>query len=311
MVRYYLTGTILKLFSCCSSSRQVYRFLGNTLGVSKRKKGRLPKYYVNRVKQMLEENERYGFFKDGTNVVELGTGWVHWEAVTARLFYDIKATLFDVWDNRQLSALQNYVGQLQGYLSDLEISKVQMKRAEELIGCIKKVKSFDELYNLLGFTYVIDPEGRMDGLGSGCFDVVTSAGVMEHIKVDTLPRLLKDIRRVLKPGGNSIHHINLMDHLRAYAKTVSCKQYLCYSEGHWRRFLHNEVQYINRLQRPEWLQLFEEAGLVLINEKCTREPIPTLTISENFRKMNSYDLSVTTMDLLHMKKAKIGTSGQL
>lgn len=36
---------------------------------------------------------------------------------------------------------------------------------------------------------------------SGMFDVVTMLAVFEHIKVDTLKRLISDIHRVLKPGG--------------------------------------------------------------------------------------------------------------
>ena len=33
--------------------------------------------------------------------------------MTLRLFYDIKAVLFDVWDNRQLGGLKNYIRQLE------------------------------------------------------------------------------------------------------------------------------------------------------------------------------------------------------
>ncbi|MFP4015252.1 MAG: methyltransferase domain-containing protein [Chitinispirillaceae bacterium] len=305
MIKYYLTGSVLKLFSCCAASRAIYRCIGNAVGARKRKKGRIPQYYINRVKQLLEDNRKFGFLRDGAKVLELGTGWLHWEAIAARLFYDIEATLFDVWDNRQLSGMKHYVSQLQMHLPNLGISKEQIERAEVLIRKITKVESFQELYDLLGFTYVLEPDGRMDSVEKDYYDVVISAGVMEHIKISTLPLMLKSINEVLKPGGLSIHHINLMDHIRAYSKSASCKQYLTYSESHWRRFLQNEVQYINRLQRPEWLELFREAGLELVRERCSRQEIFPLEISEQFRVFSLPDLNVATINLIHMRPADV------
>ena len=40
--------------------------------------------------------------------------------------------------------------------------------------------------------------------------------------------------------------------------------------GPWRRFFQNDVQYVNRVQRPEWSRLFAGAGL----EPVLEQPIP-------------------------------------
>src|SRR5215470_13356688 len=99
MLRYVLAAQTLKAFSLSPSTMQLYRGLGNKMGARKRETGAMPGYYLERINRMLRLNKQYEMIKDGSNVLELGTGWLHWEAITARLFYDIEAVLFDVWDN--------------------------------------------------------------------------------------------------------------------------------------------------------------------------------------------------------------------
>jgi hypothetical protein len=82
--------------------------LGNTWGARKRSAGRMPAYYPARINRMLRIARTYGVPKDGDRLIELGTGWLHWEAITTRLFFDVRCTLFDVWDNRQIDGLKNY-----------------------------------------------------------------------------------------------------------------------------------------------------------------------------------------------------------
>ena len=77
------------------------------------------------------------------------------EADLARLNLEaegIEAVLFDVWDNRQLGGLKNYVGQLIPLLKDgLELTPTQRSRAVAIAEKVVKVESFDELYRLLNF----------------------------------------------------------------------------------------------------------------------------------------------------------------
>jgi len=96
MLKYVLTAITLKAFSCSPLALRLYRVLGNTLGGKKRAKGPMPNYYLERVKRMLHLSRRYGVPKDGDRLLELGTGWLHWEAITTRLFFDVQGILFDV-----------------------------------------------------------------------------------------------------------------------------------------------------------------------------------------------------------------------
>src|SRR5262245_55360107 len=124
MVKYVLAATALKAFSWSSSTMRLYRGLGNKFGAKKRASGIMPTYYFERVNRMLRLHKRHGIVKNGDRLLELGTGWLHWEAITCRLFFDIQAVLFDVWDNRQLSGLKNYITQLDAMLEKLDVEDV-------------------------------------------------------------------------------------------------------------------------------------------------------------------------------------------
>src|SRR5215510_6746415 len=113
MIRYHLAALGLKGFSCCRPARSLYRVLGNWLGGRRRALDQMPAHYFERAQRNVTWCLKYAPLQPSDLVLELGTGWVHWEALTLRLFFDFQAVLYDVWDNRQLSALKRFVLQLE------------------------------------------------------------------------------------------------------------------------------------------------------------------------------------------------------
>src|SRR6266480_6208627 len=281
MVKYITTAVALKCFSSGPWMRSLYRRLGNTVGNKRRSSEAMPGYYPDRVKRILRLQKQHNMVRNGDRILELGTGWLHWEALTLRLFYDIEAVLFDVWDNRQLGGLKNYVGQLAPMLHDsFGLSAAELKRAQSLVEEILKVESFVELYKLLGFEYVVENSGSLRQFSDNSIQLVVSGGVLEHVKREALPLLIAETRRILKPGGWAVHSIDTADHLEHYDRTVSPKLYLSFSESKWKRLCENEVQYINRMQRGEWLSLFGANGLEVVEEQAHRVDIADLRLSE-------------------------------
>jgi SAM-dependent methyltransferase len=278
----------------------MYRVLGNTVGAQKRSSGKLPAYYISRVKRLLNSIQKYEILNENSNLLELGTGWFHWEALTARLFYNFKATLFDVWDNRQLPGLKNYINQLKLFLPEFAITDDQRKHATILINRIATTDSFEKLYSMLGFTYAVSSDRIVNICESNSFDAVISAGVMEHIHKDKLPQLLSDLRKILKPNGYSIHSINLRDHLSSYDRSISCKQYLRYSDSHWSRWFENDVQYINRIQKTEWIKLFDNAGFIMLDEECEKVNLPLNQVSDKYLPLGKSNLETTWLKCVHI-----------
>ena len=98
-----------------------------------------------------------------STLLEIGnTGWLHWESTILRLFNDVRITLFDVWDNRQFDS---YPGRMSpaaagdrrahGALPPGESAEPQ----QTLQKILQTLRSFDELYELLDFRYILDPSG--------------------------------------------------------------------------------------------------------------------------------------------------------
>jgi len=310
VVKYVLTAVALKCFSAGPPMRRLYRIMGNLAGNRRRGTTSIPSYYLERIKRLLRLQGQYGLVHDGDRILELGTGWLHWEALTTRLFFDIEAALFDVWDNRQLAGLKNYVAQLGAILraGHLGVSALESARAESLIQTIMKVDSFEELYKLLNFEYVIESAGSLNQFPKESFQLIVSGGVLEHVDREAVPHLLRETFRVLKPGGWAMHSIDTQDHLSHYDGTVSKKKYLSFSEREWSYLFENKVQYINRLQRGEWVELFKAAGFELVDEDSWRVELGQLKLAKRYEHMARGDLECSVLRVLFRKPFQMAAS---
>jgi hypothetical protein len=302
MIRYHLAALALKGFSSSGPARKLYRGLGNRIGGSRREKGEMPAYYLRRVQQNVAFCRKYSPLQAGDLVVELGTGWVHWEALTLRLFFDFEAVLYDVWDNRQFSAMKSWLRQLECRFGEKDfLEGCDFDRARWLIHKIDDATSFDDVYSLLGFQYVVDPGGLMQNLPRDAFRLAISRGVMEHIPAETAPQFVLNMASLVAGGGLGIHGINISDHLSKYDPSASPKQYLRYSDSQWRFWYENGVQYINRIQRSAWLQMFANAGFSVIEESREDGKVTGLRVHAQFQGLSWEDIACTTLLLVVRK----------
>jgi len=290
------------MFSISSLTRRIYRLLGNTLGQRRRIQRGLKRDYVNRVKRLLELCEKYCAIQAGDRLLEIGTGWVHWESTIIRLFYDVEVTLFDVWDNRNLEAYKYYLKQLGEIINkEFDIDPLLHERVQRLLQTLIKADSFDDIYKLLGFRYVINPSGTLKQFQDESFAVIFSFNVLEHVERGILPEFIQDFHRLLKPGGYSIQQIDPGDHLAYYVNNVSRKNYLRYSDRVWERYFENKVQYFNRVQRPEWLDFFRKAGFELLEEELKLTDISTIKVDKSYENLDEQDLQCVAMTVVHRK----------
>jgi hypothetical protein len=123
-----------------------------------------------------------------------------------------------------------------------------------------------------------------------------SGGVLEYVKREWLPTLMKETNRMLKPGG-ALHSIDTSDHLSHYDQHLCKKRYLSFSERSWHWLWQNEVQYINRVQRSEWPELFQSNGFEVIDEDSEEADITGLKVAESFAHMQKRDLECTVLRL--------------
>jgi SAM-dependent methyltransferase len=304
MLRYAAAAATLKLFSL-PGGPTAYRRLGNYLGARRRSGASLDagSPYMARARRTLRLCQKHDLVDDGANIVEIGTGWVHWEATVLALFYDVTATLVDVWDNRQLRAYKRYFAEFDRQIDSLPVDRGRTKRAHDRVARLLDASSFEEVYELLRFRYVVDRAGTLAGLRPESFDLAVSCAVLEHVRREVLPEFVANVVRTLRPGGHSLHTIDFGDHLAYLDPRVHQKQYLVYSDAVWRALFENRVQYFNRVQKSEWLAAFENAGLELKLLEEASTSLAGLRIARRFAGYSKSELACTSIRVVHEKPA--------
>ena len=290
MFRYVLAAQALRAFSINATTMRAYRGLGNLFGGKSRSKTIEP-HYIARARGNLEFIESLGAIRDGMTILELGTGWVHWEALFTRLFYDVRTYLFDIWDNRQFAGFLRYATHLRESLyAEVQRPREQLDRAAAILDRLVECADFEQVYELLDFTYIIDPQGRLDALASQSIDLIISSDVLEHIPRAGLESLVIDVKRVLKPGGVFAALIVEEDHLRIYDASIHRKNYLRYSDFVWKSVFENKVQYINRLQHSDYLNLFGTSLEIVDQRVVATSPELPFVVADPFKKYGEDDL---------------------
>ncbi len=297
MLRYLAAAAALKVFSANAPMRRLYRKIGNTFG----QRGRLAvsdiDIRIERGNLLVDLCRTHGAVKAGDRILEIGTGWMHFYSLYLRLFHDIRVTALDIWDNRQFAALQAAASKLLA-ASDGKLAATSVREnLQKLLAC----KDFDEFYRTFGYDYVIEPTGTIAGFPDASFDFITSFHVLEHVPAHLVDKLARDMFEKLKPGACTIHQIGIDDHLSHYDPESSHKHYLKYSDGVWRTFFENEVQYFNRLQTSDWLSAFERAGFALVDSIAEVTNIDALKVNARFRGYPQSDLECTTLTLVYRK----------
>lgn len=304
MLKYAGVAAASKAFSATSSGRRLYRRLGNVALERMRVADGLPQRYLDRAERLVRLCDDHDVLAPGDRVLEMGTGWVHWEATVLALHHDVRVTLYDVCDNRLLGAYRTYVEGYRAHLADpaTAVAPARRARALELAEAALRAPDFAGVYAVLGFEHVVDPTGTLADLEPG-YALEVSADVLEHVPADTLPAYLDRARTLLRPGGHAIHQIDLVDHYHYFDPTTSPKNYYRFDERTWRRWFDNEVQYVNRVQRPEWRALFAGAGLETVADEATSGPVDDTPLAAVFAGLSAEDRACHQMLTVHRRPA--------
>lgn len=217
---------------------------------------------------------------------------------------------------RHASAYTSLLGEIRGNV--LEIGPgaslaVALKFLDEgaarmtCIDVIDLVSASDELYEQIApdaarlrerLEYRCPEAIETTQLPSETFDFVYSAACMEHV-VDP-EATVRQIARLLKPGGVTSHQIDMRDH-RDFDHPL---HFLRYPERVWRISTSRRI-YTNRWRTSDWLNAYEEAGL----ELHKAEPNLQVEVSEGdrramqprFRTKDLEDLAITGVWLVARK----------
>lgn len=302
MLKYVAVAAASKMFSLNKNTKWAYRQAGNVVLNRMRVADGLPERYVDRARWLVQTVETHQILNPGDRVLELGTGWMHWEATVLRLFYDVEVTLYDVVDCRLLGALRHYLAGLAtevGSFQDI-VGTERVERARQLLDKAVAIESFESFYELMDFTYVLDPDGMLEAVEHG-YQLAVSSDVLEHVPAPTLSPYLARLLDVLVPGGFSVHQIDLVDHFHYFDTTMSPKNYYRYDDATWRRRYESDLQYWNRVQRPDWLALFEGAGFDLVELQDVSGDIGSIALAPRYSQLSKTDLECMQLRVVHRR----------
>ena len=301
MLRYLGASVVANAFSATPTTQRSYRRLANGLETWRRTRKGLPELYVARVGLLAAFIERNLNLTAEDSVLEIGTGWVHWESLITRLVCDARVTMFDVVDSRLFPVFKLYAQALRPLLVTIGLSAERIERANALLDAVEEATSFEQVYSALSWNYVIDPSGTMEGLGEGTFDLIVSSDVLEHVDRAILRPFVEKMFRLLRPGAFTYHSIDLVDHLSYYDPKAPAKFYYRFDGAVWDKWVNSKVQYINRVQRPEWLSLFQDAGFESVSEDVTHGPHGIAKVHSSYANLSAAELETNTLRLAFRK----------
>jgi SAM-dependent methyltransferase len=125
-------------------------------------------------------------------------------------------------------------------------------------------------------------DGARLPLADGSIDLIISKSVLEHVRLGQVPTLLREMRRVLAPGGGMVHAIDLRDHLHVEGDDRVRGDWLTalrYRQWLFDAMFSQRATSINRLREPQWRVEFERAGLEIVDWR-TRE----FSLAEDFNR---------------------------
>ena len=221
-----------------------------------------------------------GFPRNGepSSVLELGPGDSLNTALIAAAMGASRVHLIDASPDARLS-LQTY-RQMIDFLRERGLD-------------VSRIERFDDVQQLLAncnATYETDGLAALQRLPDASVDFVFSNAVLQHVRRHDLPRTLRELRRILKPGGAASHSIGIWDQM-GFALN-----HLRFSRRFWEsQFVARAGCYTNRVRFSQMVRLMERCGFdVEVTEvnRWSALPTPRARMDRMFHRFDDSDLRV-------------------
>lgn len=145
-------------------------------------------------------------------------------------------------------------------------------------------------------TYATSGLESLRELPDESIDFSWSQAVLEHVRRDELLPVLRELRRLLRPGGVSSHTIDLRDHL------ADALNHLRFSQRVWEsEVMASAGFYTNRVRFAEFLRLFEQAGFAVETAEIVAwDHLPTARhkLASEFATLPEDELRIAVFDAI-------------
>jgi len=199
--------------------------------------------YIDQIGLSIDQSEEY---LRGKKVLEYGPGDI---LGVALLMYAYGAECVHCVDRFPIEKKSPNNLQVYQFLLD-SIDDGKRERGKQAFKVTGRV---DSGFNPNAITYSVTPDGLAPN--GHKYDLIISRAVLEH--VNNLESTIKNIRRVLKRGGISIHQVDLKSH--------GLDRYQTFDFLTWPEFLYRSMYshkgYPNRWRIDKYRELVEKSGL--------------------------------------------------
>lgn len=139
---------------------------------------------------------------------------------------------------------------------------------------INQIKKIQDL-QYLGIYYRAPYDAKNTDLPNECLDACISTNTLEHIEVNDIEKIFKEIHRILKKEGIVSIKIDYSDHYAHTDSNISLLNFLKYNNFEWKNYNHS-CHFQNRLRHFEYIEIFNNLGFKKIEEiiYCDEKNIP-------------------------------------
>ena len=218
-------------------------------------------------------------------VMELGPGESLFTAILAKAYSFKKVLLVDV-DVFVLPDLDTYK-KFSLWIDDAN---------ENLRGLsIQNCENLESMLTTLDSQYLTNGLNSLKKIPDDYVDIIFSQAVLEHIYKHEFIETVKELWRVLKPGGVSTHDVDFRDHLESSLNNLR------FSDQIWETsWIRSSGFYTNRILLGEMVRIFDEQGFdveILNKMEWVKIPIPKKKLHPQFRVLCDDDLKISVATL--------------
>ena len=220
-------------------------------------------FVLNHGTIMLASLQNSGFTFRGSAVLELGTGWQ--PILPIIIFLMDPDILFMVDKHRLLDeiSLRQTIAFLREKALFLEEKLSLSSGTVEKKLCRAATLQFEEILRYFRMEYLAPQDAVHINVPDARLDCIYSWTVLEHIPPAILTFIVKEFKRILRPGGLMVHTIDNSDHWSHKDPTITAAHFLRFEDNVWKFFNSNPLDFQNRLRVFEYRDLFENLGFTI------------------------------------------------
>ena len=234
----------------------------------------------------------------GLKITEIGTGAIPVVPFSLSLT-GAKCHCFDVDRMLKREIVINTLIKMNDQLERLSaLSNCPLEKIINIYEQALKETEVEDILESLDIQYFAPIDTRQLPLENNSQDIIVSRTVLQHIKPQILKDILKELFRVSRHGGISIHVVSLHDEYAEVDPGISRINFLKYPGWFWENFGNHSIKYINRGRYPFYLDNFKTAGFKVISfskriDERLLGIIPSMRIAKEFRHHSVEELATT------------------